>query len=133
METLMKIIGLVVSGYSFYLGYQLRRKTKWLKKSGISAEANVIELKSVGDHEQPVVHFTTLKGEVIKKEYEIGFNQGMLKQGQSVTVYYNENNPSVLILETGTQKWLPIIFMAAGLLIFAVLLFSLITGKSSWS
>jgi hypothetical protein len=132
LAILFKVIGIAGCSYVFYLGYRLRKKRERLKKSGLKAEAGVTELKPSGDHEYPVISFTTLSGELIVKKYEIGFHQGQLKQGQKVNIYYNVNNPSDFILEMGAEKWLPIIFMAAGLLIFVAFLFSLITGKYSW-
>lgn len=128
ISVLFKIIGVAGCSYCFYLGFRLRKKRERLKASGIAAEGIVVDLKTVGNHEQPVIRFKTLQNELVTKEYEIGFNVGQLKQGQKLDIYYNSINPLDFVLDTKVEKWLPIIFMIVGFLFVIILLISLFTG-----
>jgi Protein of unknown function (DUF3592) len=128
LSIVFKIIGIGGCFFCFYTGFQLRKKRERLHRSGILTDAVVTELTKDGDHERPTIQFKTPAGELITKRYEIGFHTGQLKEGQTVNIFYNQQNPADFVLDTKVEKWLPVIFMTVGLLLLLLLLISLITG-----
>ena len=127
-EEIFKIIGIGGCLFFAYLGFFIKRKRERLISTGIPVEGVIFELKSDGDHETPVIRFTTLQNEWITKEYMIGFTQGQLKEGQKVNVYYNSDKPSDFVIDIAAQKWLPFIFISAGILGTILLLVSVFTN-----
>lgn len=100
-------------------------KSHVIEKHGGKTQGKVVRLETTGDSLKPVsgsvypvVHFTTLAGQDIEQKSKVAFNAARFKQGQSVTVIYDKDNPLLWQINSWWDMYvLPIIFGVVGVIL----------------
>ncbi len=82
-----------------------RKYSTWKSVSGMVTKVVSHSFKSSNFHYYPVVEFQTKTGKNVIFESELGFYPAKHKQGQQVSVWYDEVNPDKAMLNLKTAKW----------------------------
>ncbi|MDX1938368.1 MAG: DUF3592 domain-containing protein [Flavihumibacter sp.] len=122
IEPVLFFIGGLVSTC---LGVKYQKAYKKIIQNGITAEGIVFEFAGsnetwIGEPAEsptPVIRFVTNKQQWITQEATISFYSSGLKQGDKVTVIYNENEPEQFIIKSFlTTAWVHYLFIIAGVI-----------------
>jgi len=109
-----KIVRLETSGDS------LKSDSGTVTGSGAASNSNS---SSSSGSTFPVVHFKTLAGQEIEQKSRIGFSSGRFKEGQTVTVIYDKDNPLLWQINSWWDMYvLPIIFSVVGVILVVFML-----------
>ncbi|MDX2106174.1 MAG: DUF3592 domain-containing protein [Candidatus Melainabacteria bacterium] len=107
-------------------------KSHVIEKHGGRTQGKIVRLETSGDSLSngnsasgsskgsvfPVVHFTTLQGQEVEQTSRIGFSSGRFKEGQTVTVIYDKDNPLLWQINSWWDMYvLPIIFATIGVIL----------------
>jgi Protein of unknown function (DUF3592) len=118
---------LCIGSAAVYAGISQRRKTTKLLKNGIKAEGEVIELVSGGSTKNtnfyyPVIQFETLAKESITHKYDVGGSSNVYPVGDKLTVIYEQENPSIFMIDDKRSKLAGTFFTVAGIIVLAIAL-----------
>ncbi|CAN5181519.1 hypothetical protein BH09BAC6_BH09BAC6_02840 [soil metagenome] len=109
--------------------YRVREK---LFKRGIRVKGLIVEIEAVVDSTintsyYPVVQFNTLENESLRERYNLGFNPSAYKQGDTVNIIYNTENPKQFIIDDKDTRVIGPVLIGIGLAIIAgVLIYQLL-------
>jgi hypothetical protein len=113
------IAGCGVLGLYFYLSAKRNR----MLSAGVPVEGIVFDFvsRSVNNSSgnYPQIRFLTLKQEWVTVTYNVSYPGFILKRGQRVDVYYNQDKPSEFILKMKADKWLLLIILVSSILCLA--------------
>lgn len=127
-ETIFTIITVFCCAVAFSTFF----KSHVIEKHGGRTQGKIVRIETSGDSLDntssasgsskgsvfPVVHFTTLKGQDIEQKSRIGFSSGRFKEGQTVTVIYDKDNPLLWQINSWWDMYvLPIIFGVVGVIL----------------
>jgi hypothetical protein len=102
---------LIISGGLLLLGGMLvwlrayRKYSTWKPASGMVTKVVSRTIGPSNFHFYPVIEFQTKTGKVISFESGLGFYPAKHRQGQTVSVWYEERNPSNAMLDLIAAKW----------------------------
>ena len=102
---------LFVSGVLLLLGgvfawfRAYRKYSTWKTASGIVTKVVSHSISPSDFHLYPVIEFQTQTGKIISFESGLGFYPAKHRQGQTVSVWYEERNPNNAILDLVAAKW----------------------------
>lgn len=92
-----------------------RKYSTWKSVSGMVTKVVSHSISSSDFHYYPVVKFQTKTGKIVSFESELGFYPAKHKQGQQVSVWYDEANPDNAMLNLEAAKWTtPLVLEAFG-------------------
>jgi hypothetical protein len=112
---LLILLGMVFLIFHHYW----KKKRKNLLKYGEEAEGTIVSFKHGRD--EPVIHFVTLSGASITKEYDVG--SSWYKIGQKVQVLYDPADPKEFTLRNDNSTFVVkymILLIGVGFIIFGV-------------
>jgi hypothetical protein len=102
---------LFISGVLLLLGGVLtwlrahRKYSTWKSVSGVVTKVVSYSISPSDFHFYPVIEFQTQTGKIVSFESELGFYPAKHKPGQQVSVWYDEANPDIAILNLAAAKW----------------------------
>ncbi|PWK79345.1 uncharacterized protein DUF3592 [Mucilaginibacter oryzae] len=114
------VTGIIGAGLTI-AGVVLRYRRMRLLKTGIKVEGIVFSIEyepgSQGYSGQyyPVIRYVANNGEWITKKYTLGSNPSTFKEGESVTVFYDPENPSTFMLNDKLSKIVPWLVLILGI------------------
>ena len=119
------LLMLCIGGAAVYAGIGQRRKTTKLLKSGIKAEGVVVELVSGGSTKNtnfyyPVIQFETLAKESITHKYDLGGSARVYPVGDKLTVIYEQENPSIFMVDDKRSKLAGLLFVVTGIIVLTI-------------
>lgn len=127
-ETIFTIITIFCCAVAFSTFF----KSHVIEKHGGRTQGKIVRLETSGDSLSPsnsasgsskgsvfpVVHFTTLQGQDIEQKSRMGFSSGRFKEGQTVTIIYDKDNPLLWQINSWWDMYvLPIIFATIGVIL----------------
>lgn len=111
-------------------------KSHVIEKHGGRTQGKIVRLETSGDSQNvkstsgvnapaanstlvyPVVHFTTMAGQEVEQQSRLGFSKGRFKEGQTVTVIYDKDNPLLWQINSWWDMYvLPIILGTIGVIL----------------
>ena len=132
-----KIIGMTVCAVfavgMFAYAKHLYVSGKRFRDQAELVDGRVVKIETISDPDGsgpvyfPVVQYITKKGETFKNTSSVGSSPASYKEGDTVEIYYDPQNPNVFEIKDFWSKWLKLIVtgglgvMAGG---FAILIFT---------
>ncbi len=111
---------LLIGGFLIWLRAHQKYST-WKSVSGLVTKVVSHSLNSSNFHYYPVVEFQTKTGKIVIFESELGFYPAKHKQGQQVSVWYDEINPNNAMLNLKAAKWtVPSVLGAFGVIAITI-------------
>jgi hypothetical protein len=114
---------LFISGVLLLFGGSLiwlrahRKYSTWKSVSGMVTKVVSHTISSSNFHYYPVIEFQTKTGKIVRFESDLGFYPAKHKQGQQVSVWYDEGNPKNAMLNLKAAKWIvPSVLWAFGVI-----------------
>lgn len=98
-------VGLLLLGSELVWLRAHRKYSTWKPASGIVTKIVSLSISPSNFHFYPVVEFQTKTGKIISVEPGLGFYPAKHRQGQTVSVWYEERNPNNAILDLVADKW----------------------------
>ena len=133
------IVFLAIGLFFLFAYYGISQKLKKLNETGVKAEGVIFEVEwdhnTKGNYKYstetvyPVVRFVTKDGTWITKKSSQG--GVMIKQGQTVQIVYNPENPEEFMITSGQFKWYSYIFLVVGLIGITIGIYKLIAYLSA--
>ncbi len=122
----MFVISLIIAVSMVYAGGIAWQRNEFLLRYGNKAEGIIFKNNLVKGMYYPVVRFLTDKHEWITEELNTGYQRAR-KEGEKLEILYNPENPIQFeVNSTYHLQIIPVLFMAAGLILLSLTILQLL-------